>query len=207
MVSSQSGRRSRRWKAMHDLSPRDPHAGALPYGKLNLRRNPFGELEADDWAALALPAVDLDDVARRLREPGFRVQFVGPSGSGKTTHLLALQARLPEARYARCDSGRPLAKAAILLLDEARGFPRGGGSCALGVHEKIAGCAMTVELGAVPLDRLDLIVRSRVERFRRGDGPVPEVCLSRLGALLERHGGDLRLVFAELYEDIQDAAM
>jgi len=66
---------------------------ALPFAHLNLRRNPFGELDLSQRAALAV--VDVDRFVRRLAQPGYAVQFTGDRGRGKTTHLLAILRHFP----------------------------------------------------------------------------------------------------------------
>jgi hypothetical protein len=78
--------------------PADPSSpAALPFARLNLRRNPFGEWDLSSWAALAV--VEVARFVPRLRQPGYAVQFMGDKGRGKTTHMLAIQRYFPGAAY------------------------------------------------------------------------------------------------------------
>ncbi len=167
----------------------------LPFAHLNLRRNPFGELDESERAALAV--VDVDAVAARLRA-GARVQFVGDHGRGKTTHLLALRARLPEARYCRRDRGQPLPDAPIVLVDEADAVPRR--ACALGVHVPFEGVE-TISLPPLTSARLAAICERRIEHVRRGPGAVPRV--GNVDELIARFRDDLRAIEGHLYEVFQ----
>jgi hypothetical protein len=69
----------------------------LAYSHLNLRRNPFGEVEFEDIASLAITQVE--QYVERLRQPKYAVQFLGEQGRGKTTHLYALRDYFPQAPY------------------------------------------------------------------------------------------------------------
>ena len=66
------------------------------FHKLGYRRNPFGALTSEEWAAVAvLPGATVP----LLLSPGGHWQILGPLGSGKTTSLLGLQAHF--ARHNR----------------------------------------------------------------------------------------------------------
>ena len=187
----------------------------LPFVHLNLRRNPFGEPPPSERASLAV----LEELGP-LRA-GEAVQFIGESGRGKTTRLLTLAALHPGAVYERLDEGDRRCRAnvpagGVYLLDEAqRARPRSlaaalarAGRVALGTHEDLAAIAgrplRTVRLDAPPtVERLDAIVRRRVEWARRGPGPVPEVGREALAKLIALHGSDLRAIEGHLYDLFQ----
>lgn len=114
---------------------------ALPFERLNLRRNPFGELSFDEWGQAVVPDLDIVALARRLRAAadgqGLVVQFLGHRGRGKTSHLMALRRQLPDAPYRHFPEGGPklksvdevlcgdgFADAPVLFLDETQRLPR-----------------------------------------------------------------------------------
>lgn len=185
-----------------------------PFAHLNLRRNPFGELDADERAALAV--VDVAPLA-----DGEVVQFIGDSGRGKTTHLLALMRLHADALYDRLGEGetRPhvaVRRGGIWLLDEAqrasprflrRGVERAR-ACAFGTHQDLSAAlgrsVKTVHVGGLSPEKLDAIVRRRIEAVRRGPGPLPRVPQATLQALIHRHGDDLRAIERTLYFAFQN---
>jgi len=187
---------------------------ALPFARLNLRWNPFGEPARGDRGGLAV--VDLPEL--RVGDP---VQVIGGRGRGKTTHLLALAARHPGAVYecvpeeADRFTSSP-ADGAVFLLDEAeRVRPRllrrllaRPLALALGTHEDLSTAAgrplRTVRAGGVTPDRLGEILRRRVEWARRGPGPVPRVPAESVRRLIARHGDDLRAIEGFLYDVFQE---
>ena len=69
----------------------------LPYAKLNLLRNPFGQLSREDRVAAAV--VDLDRWLPRLNNPKFALQIMGDCGRGKSTHMLSLLAQFSDGAY------------------------------------------------------------------------------------------------------------
>lgn len=92
-----------------------------PYARLNLTRNPFGELSLSERMDLAV--VDTEHCLNWLKEPKSAVQIIGPCGHGKTTHLLALRGRLADSHYVYFpETGEqpPLPRQRPLLVDEAQ---------------------------------------------------------------------------------------
>ena len=194
----------------------------LAYAALNLRRNPFGELDLSQRAELAV--VELEPYVRRLAEPGFALQLMGDKGRGKTTHLLAIGRRFRQAPYFRVPEVGAVAipEAPVILADEIQRLGRRqrcrlfhpGRSLALGTHEDFAGelrrAGFVVETVAVAasLDaaRLAEIVNRRIEAARRGPGPVPEVSLDVARELLSQFGDDVRRIEWHLYDWIQRSA-
>jgi hypothetical protein len=211
--------RSDRHQPPRGETPVDGPVG-LPFAELNLRRNPFGELEAAERAAVAV--VEVDPFVRRLKQPGYAVQFLGEKGRGKTTHLLAIWRHFPQAVYVhvgaherpRIPHGQPL------LIDEMQRLPRWRRrrvfrrrvSLAIGTHEDLgdelsrAGFEVQTVRPAEILDgkRLRQILNCRIELARRGPGPLPQIRLQTARAMLERFGDDLRAIEFYLYDLYQN---
>lgn len=210
---------SRRRTASPSARPGEGPAG-LPFGHLNLRRNPFGELDPSERAGLAV--VNVDRFVQRLKQPGYAVQFIGRQGRGKTTHLLAILRRFPRAAYLHvCEGGRPrIPPGQPLLIDEMqrlaprrrRRLYRRPVSLALGTHDDLAGELArwgfeveTVRLsGSLDAGRLHEILNRRVAWARRGPGPLPRVRLQTAHAMLGRFGDDVRAIQRHLYNRFQD---
>ena len=198
---------------------------------LNLRRNPFGELDPADLAAVAL--VDLDPIRTAL-DQGLSVQLVGRCGRGKSTHLRALQHTLPAAHYARIwsleHSGRWPPKVPripvdtkLLLLDEADVLPiwsrvgllRRAAQVVLATHGdlglslRLAGHRSVCLPVARPTDLTWLreAVNRRIVYFRRTDAPVPMPDDGILQGLIEAHGDDLWAIERALYEHYQNRSL
>jgi hypothetical protein len=212
---------SHRYQAPPSEVPADAPA-ALPFGHLNLRRNPFGELEPSERAVVAV--VDVDRFVRRLKRPGYAVQFMGEPGRGKTTHLLAILRQFPHAVYVHvCEHERPrIPPGQPLLIDEIQRLPRRRRrrvyrrpvSLALGTHQDLgaelvrAGFEVETIRPAEMLDarRLCQILNRRVEWARRGPGPLPQVRLHTAQTVIDRFGDDLRAIELCLYDLFQNLA-
>jgi len=195
------------------------------YEYLNLRFNPFGEIERPDRAALAV--VDIDETVERLGRGGFAVQFLGDRGRGKTTHLLAIQASFPDAPYKHIAEGQrvtslPQAPPGMpIFLDELQRLPRklrsrlfdGRRPLVLGTHRDYARhlARAGYDVQTVCLARrlepktLAEILKRRIEHARRDSAsPVPVVTDETIADLLRRHGDHVRGMEHELYERFQD---
>jgi hypothetical protein len=188
----------------------------LAFEALNLQRNPFGELEARERAALAVVEPALLEQARELRQARQALLFLGDCGRGKSTHLHAVHALHPDVPLTYVGPGeRPrIPQAPVVFVDEvqrlsrrqrARLFRRRA-SFVLGSHEnhgpelERAGLRMTtVRVGGVDTRRLKHIVTRRIEAARRAPGPVPRVPRATLEALTRRFGDDLRAIEDHLY--------
>ncbi len=204
-----------------------PGAGGcagLPFGHLNLRTNPFGELESHQRAAVAL--VETEPFVDRLSRSGQAVQFMGDPGRGKTTHLLAVMAHFPRAAYVhipeerrpRIPCGNPLFIDEIQRLShrrrrrEYRRASRQGVSLAIGTHldvsEELVGAGFDVQTVTVSeeLDatRLRAMLNRRIEWVRRDAGPLPEITLRTADEMLARYGDNVRAIEGHLYELFQD---
>lgn len=192
---------------------------SLPFAHLNLRRNPFGELDLSSWAELAV--VEVDHLVPRLREPGYAVQFMGEKGRGKTTHMLALVRRFPDARYVHvCENQRPpIPHGHPLFIDEIQRVPRRRRrrllrrrvSLVVGTHEdlrpELAAAGFEVETicvaGGLDARRLGRILNLRIEAARRGPGPLPQVTPQTARAMIDRFGDDVRAIQGAMYDLFQ----
>lgn len=196
----------------------------LPFGHLNLRANPFGELESRERAAIAV--VDTGPFVERLTRPGRAVQFMGDPGRGKTTHLLAIMAHFSEAAYVHIPEGRQprIPHGNPLFVDEIqrvsphrrrrvyRRADRRGVSLAIGSHLDVSGelarTGFDVETVFVAdkLDdaRLREMLNRRIEWVRRCAGPVPKIALRTARDMMARHGDNIRAIEGHLYELFQD---
>ncbi|TNE87153.1 MAG: hypothetical protein EP330_19485 [Deltaproteobacteria bacterium] len=187
------------------------------YAHLNLRMNPFGELEPRHRAQLAV--VRLDTVLAHLDAPRAAVQFVGACGRGKSTHLHALRAALPGAHYARLwtDQPDPAGLSGTVLLDEADAVGmirrarlfRAAERLAIGVHRSFAtelrlhGFRVhTVHVSAADPARLATLLRRRIEFARLAEGPIPTLPDHTVHALRARFGDDVRAMEDALYDAV-----
>lgn len=182
----------------------------LSFAHLNLFRNPFGELEPSERSRIAVVELPPWIAGRPL-------QIVGESGRGKTTNLLALARTSSRVRWVRLDEGDDRVDdpdpSGDLVVDEAQRLPRRrlkallarAGRLALGTHEDFSRLApmRTVVLRGLAPERLEAIIRRRIEHVRRGDGPLPQVTRAEIESLLSRHGDDVRAIEHELYDRFQ----
>ncbi len=196
----------------------------LAFSHLNLRRNPFGEPERSERGGLAI--VDAGarvKWVRRLREPGFALQFIGEAGRGKSTHLLSLHRHFPDSPFVYVGEGeRPrIPRGAPLFLDEAQRVGRRrlarlfrrDSSFVIGSHRDHTGALVAAGLEVVtvhPANELDpaklsRILERRIAWARRGPGPVPTVSAPDVLALLRQHGSDIRAIERRLYHVFQKA--
>lgn len=192
----------------------------LPYAHLNLRRNPFGELNRSERRLLAVAGID--ELAERLDEPGLVVQLIGGSGRGKTSQLLALHRHFSAAAFVKIRPGENLrgARGHPLFIDDAhmlspqrrrRLFGRTGSSFAITTHDDLS--AEIAELGLRCESRwpgslicppfLDYIFSRRIEAARRRQGPLPRVSRNTIEDLIEHWGHDVRSMELDLYRAIE----
>lgn len=190
-----------------------------PYRRLNLTRNPFGELTRLERAELSV--CSLEPWLALLQGPDASqqvIQFVGDCGRGKSTHLLTIEQRLPKARYLYLPIDAPLPPIAShrpMLIDEAQRLSKRarrkifaeGGPLVLGTHENLAdeivaaGLQVTTvhvaELLTVP--RLQEMLHARIEASRLGPGTIPCISLARCQRLIDTFGDDVRSMEHHLY--------
>ena len=197
---------------------------SLPYEHLNLRHNPFGEMDGDQRASLAV--VDIEEIVSRLKSERFAVQFLGDCGRGKTTHLLAIRASLGRGPYMHIAEGQrvetlPEAPAGVpIFIDELQRLPRrlrgkllgGKNPLVLGTHKDFgralvrAGYEVRTVRPAKLLDaaRVRSIFARRIEHARRFGGAVPGVGGDTIADLLRRYGSNVRGMEHEMYERFQE---
>ncbi|MEZ6131562.1 MAG: hypothetical protein R3C59_23070 [Planctomycetaceae bacterium] len=194
----------------------------LPYAHLNLRQNPFGELCAADWTALA--RVDVKSITLELTDPHIAVQFVGEKGYGKTTHLLAIRAQFANAAYVHIPEGQRI-KVPVgnpVLIDEAQRLTlwqqvrvfRQRVPLVLGTHrdftkslQRAGRRVQTIHVQyGTNVQRLYELANARIAWARRSSGPVPTVTQETAQELLRKFGPDLRSSLHELYVRFQNLA-
>ena len=190
------------------------------YRRLNLWFNPFGQLDDEQLAEIA--------VADHVRYAGWlargvAIQFVGRAGRGKSTHLRSLWRCLEAAsliyipRFGRQIS---IPHAECLLIDEAQRMPRAmrqavfswGGPLVLGTHWSLARSLRrygyrrihTVHVGS---DRTPGKIRNIIDR-RIGLAAVSPGCSLRVTEpevrwLRRRFGNHLRGIDHYLYGQIE----
>lgn len=206
---------------MHACPRMKPSSGrlGLPYAHLNLRYNPFGDLDRKQIAKLAV--ADVAGFVRKLKQPGFAVQFIGDKGRGKTTHLLAIHRCFPNAPYIHINEGeRPeIPEGHPLFIDEIQRLSRFRRnrifhrpvSFVLGTHidysEELTKAGMAVETvrpeNSAREFRLFSIFGRRIERARRSPGPVPRIRPPEIRKLMKRFGNDIRGMENYLYDVFQ----
>ena len=184
----------------------------LPFVHLNLRWNPFGEVPREERGSLGV----IDDLELRSGEI---LQFIGEQGHGKSTHLLALAARYPDARYQHIPEGCTTFDEPVtdpFFLDEAqRVKPRRlrdlfarNSTLVIGTHDDLSSLTdrpvRTIRLEHLSNDRLRAITGRRIEWARRGPGPVPTIPDTTIEALISRHGDDVRAIEGTLYDAVQE---
>ena len=198
----------------------DPQSGPthwLPYAKLNLLRNPFGQLSREDRVAAAV--VDLDIWLPQLKNPKFALQLLGDCGRGKSTHMHAILDCFPDGSYVYLPEDGPIPKIPRgypLFIDEAQRLPwvtrffafRRGVPLVLATHTNLssplqrAGYAVeTANVAAkVSTDRLQEIFRRRIELARLGEGEIPNVTTEEIESLVRRFGDNIRAMEEDLYQ-------
>ena len=195
-------------------------ASALAYSHLNLKINPFGELNREQRARVAV--VDIEGLRDALMEPGTAIQFEGNHGHGKSTHLLALHALLPQYPYTQIhtDDKPRFTREDVQFVDsiehlsrwKRRRLYRRSGSISFTSHSDLS-----VELEEAGYNvisrhiaqrcpaRLTELLNRRI-RFARRDKnvPVPLIREATATQLISRFGTDIRAMENHLYEVFQD---
>lgn len=186
---------------------------ARAFEHLNLRWNPFGEATRDERRSFAV---------ERVAPPraGGKLQIIGDAGHGKSSALLALLARMPDARYQYLPLPNGAPPPAIeehpapLLLDEAQRLGRAAlralltstRTVVVGTHDDLRALAPgidTVVLERCSAHLLGSIIDERIRWATRRPGPVPRPTARLVEALIAAHGGNVRAIEAALYTRYQ----
>ena len=196
----------------------------LAFAHLNLRRNPFGELNAHERSQLAI--VEVSDITAFLnqRPSGLfpAVQIVGEKGYGKTTHLLALQNCYPHCTYTWMPEGEEVTvntNGDPVFVDEAQRLTRKQQASlwreqkrlVLGTHFDFSDSLRSAGRAVLTIEarrktnpaQVHAIMNERIRMFRRSLEPVPEISLTVAEQLCERYGSDIRAMLGCLYEHFQ----
>jgi len=179
---------------------------------VNLRFNPFGELNGSRRAQVAL----LQPLSIRA---GDVVQVMGEAGRGKTTHLLAWHHANPSSDYEYSAEGvdriRTCPLPELFFVDEAQRLTRRElrrifdwvPRLVIATHEDLSAhtrrSVRTLWLRGMDAERLAAVLQRRIEAARRGPGPIPCLSHAAIAALLARFGDDLRAVESYLYDVFQ----
>lgn len=208
-----------------------PKRPATRWQQANLFRNPFGELEREERAKLAVADVTqiLDAIAAQDHDGDTRFceqtafQLLGECGRGKTSRLLAIQHRFPQSVYVYLGEDQPCPTVPWgwpLLIDEAQRLPRrvrrlifsSKVPLVLATHRDLtrslrrAGYRVTSERIGLTLsaEKLKSILNQRINASRRDESSQPpQVTTAIANKLISRFGTDVRAIEGFLYEVVQ----
>lgn len=185
-----------------------------PLAHLNLRYNPFGELDPHERAEVAVGR--LAEIASQIG-PNTVVQLRAPCGRGKTSHLLGLTRVVPNATYVRADQA-PVVVAGTVLLDEAdlvhpvrrAWLLRKASGIVVGTHRDLSLFSRLLGRKTVDIvvsdgspEHILRIATRRIEAARIHDAPVPILNFEEAKRLSQRFGDNQRAVEDHLYAAIQ----
>lgn len=191
-----------------------------PWARLNLRRNPFGELTSSERLETAI--VDVQPLLGFLEQGRTAIQFVGECGRGKTTRLLALRAKLPQSSYVYLGEDQPcpaIPAGSPVMIDEAQRLAKAvqvsvfasGLPLVLATHADLSrplrrfGYVIQTEqigIGNDP-ELVQRLLNRRIEVSRLTDGPIPSVSLEDATKLVQRFGTNIRSIEHHLYDRVQ----
>jgi hypothetical protein len=191
-----------------------------PWARLNLRRNPFGELTSSERLETAI--VDVQPLLEFLEQGRTAIQFVGECGRGKTTRLLALRAKLPQSSYVYLGEDQPcpaIPAGSPVMIDEAQRLAKAvqvsvfasGLPLVLATHADLSrplrrfGYVIQTEqigIGNDP-ELVQRLLNRRIEVSRLTDGPIPSVSLEDATKLVQRFGTNIRSIEHHLYDRVQ----
>jgi hypothetical protein len=198
---------------------------SIPFIHLNLRRNPFGDFDAE--ARTQLANVELGSALEHLRTSSqsrvSALQIIGQKGYGKTTHLLSIATHFPAAVYIHIPEGEHVVIPAAgepLLIDEAQRLTlwqrfrvfRSRRTLVLGTHRdftqhlKWAGRAvLTLDAARhTTPERIEQILNDRIRSVRRSSASIPVVTSATAQKLYALYGHDLRSIQHHLYDVFQN---
>ena len=195
------------------------------YSRLNLRFNPFGELDRQQRVECAVPKIELrplaDFIASKTRERR-AVQFLGSRGSGKTTHLWLLNSLLHDFHYLHIPEGatRSLPQRSHLMIDEAqrmtwwqrRNSFKEARRVILGTHRcyaarlrRLGFNTVTVQLDTLPkADWLASLLKQKIDyAIRCPENADLTIAPNDVANLRDQYGHNIRQIERHLYEVIQ----
>lgn len=198
---------------------------SLPFIHLNLRRNPFGDFNAEERTQLA--NVELDAALAHLRSRSQSrtpaLQIIGEKGFGKTTHLLSIATYFPDAEYVYIPEGQHITipdGGEPLLIDEAQRLTlwqrlwlfRSRRTLVLGTHRDFTQQLKWAGRWVLTLDaaqhttpkRIEQILNDRIKSVRRSSDSIPVVTSATAEKLFELYGHDLRSMQHYLYDVFQN---
>ena len=197
-----------------------------PFAKLNLLRNPFGELVQEDRMAAAV--IDWSLIEPFLNRPRVALQFWGECGRGKTTHLLAILDRLQYAQYVylpedeKCPPIPEPVENETLIIDEAQRLPfltkrrifKQGAPLILGTHRDYRTQLQRFgyEVHSISFEnqlrpsRLQKIINQRIELAKFQQGDIPQISLRESQELCHRFGDNIREIESLLFDTFQSLA-
>lgn len=190
----------------------------LAFSHLNLKFNPFGELNPEQRKQLAV--VDIEKIKNILNKPGVAIQFLADHGRGKTTHLLSLHELYPEAKYIKIFSGdKPdFEFHEIYFIDSIENISKkqrnflykNSSSIACTTHTDLsrelnrAGYeVVSKRVSLYDENILKKVFNDRIEYSRRGEGDIPVIDLRLINSLKQLYGDDIRSMEHHLYEKFQ----
>jgi hypothetical protein len=191
-----------------------------PWSRLNLFRNPFGELSIVERAELAV--VDEDLLNQITLDRWTAIEFIADCGRGKSTRLHWLRSRLPNSSYVYLPEEGPVPAIPWgnpLMIDEAQRMNRRakrsvfatGIPLILGTHQSLSRSLRRCgyEVRSIRIGRtntasfIQKVLNRRIEASRCGDGPIPVVSSAEANRLFARFGSNVRSVEGYLYEQFQ----
>jgi len=190
----------------------------LPFSHINLRHNPFGELDQQQRVKVAV--VDIEKYKHILNKKGHAIQFLADHGRGKTTHLLSLHQYYPTAEYTQLYPGdKPDMSLQVLrFVDSVENLSKqqriamykNSPSLACTTHtdltKELTGAGYKVENIKVSMRNIEtirLMFNRRIEFSRRYEGNIPLIDTHLVSELIKRFGDDIRAMEHYLYEVFQ----
>lgn len=190
----------------------------LPFAHINLRFNPFGELDREDRAKIAV--VDVNQAASFLSQHGRAIQFIADHGRGKSTHLIALHQSFPTAPYTQVHEGdKPVfSQQTLHFVDSVECLPykqrqqlyRAANSLAITTHQDLshelnkAGYhTLSLPVSLIKSDVLQQVLLRRIELARRNPGKLPSINLAATHKLQRDYGDNIRAIESHLYNVFQ----
>lgn len=193
----------------------------LPYARLNLSRNPFGQLSPTDRVRAAV--LTQQPWLETLTQKNAAIQFMGPAGHGKSTHLLALASACPDAAFVYLPAQRPYPSIPVgcpLFIDEAQRLPwmrryrvfRRQVPLVLGTHRDLTPALRKAGYNVETVDvrqqcnptKIHKMLNLRIELARLAPNRhTPEVSVQEVRNLIRSHGYNIRAIENQLYDQFQ----